>query len=133
MVSKKPDNIVFNEEINTYDAYLKPYATNLSSPVIKITDSISWKKQNIYKANNQFKAEYDELKKAYQSLMNKYQYNDIVYNAKFSFEPIVGKEYHLYRRKGDDLFLSILTPNECNFNFVGSFRLTPDKIWQKTA
>lgn len=103
-MSKKPDNIVFNEDTNTYDAYLKPYATNLSSPVIKITDTISWKKQNIYKANNQFKAEYEELKKEYQSLMNKYQYNELVYNARFSFEPIVGKTYHLYRKIGEDFF-----------------------------
>lgn len=132
-MSKKPDNIVFNEDTNTYDAYLKPYATNLSSPVIKITDTISWKKQNIYKANNQFKAEYEELKKEYQTLMNKYQYNELVYNARFSFEPIVGKTYHLYRKIGDDLFLSILAPNECNFNFVGSFILNSDKIWQKKA
>lgn len=132
-MSKKPDNIVFNEDTNTYDAYLKPYATNLSSPVIKITDTISWKKQNIYKANNQFNAEYEELKEAYQLLMNKYQYNDIVYNSRFSFEPIVGKTYHLYKKKEDDLFLSILAPNECNFNFVGSFLLTSDKIWQKIA
>ncbi|WP_435262550.1 DUF2452 domain-containing protein [Tenacibaculum sp. nBUS_03] len=132
-MSKKPDNIVFNEDTNTYDAYLKPYATNLSSPVIKITDTISWKKQNIYKANNQFKAEYEELKKEYQSLMNKYQYNELVYNARFSFEPIVGKTYHLYRKIGEDLFLSILAPHECNFNFVGSFILNSDKIWQKIA
>ncbi len=132
-MSKKPDNIVFNEDTNTYDAYLKPYATNLSSPVIKITDTISWKKQNIYKANNQFNAEYEELKEAYQLLMNKYKYNDIVYNSRFSFEPIVGKTYHLYKKKEDDLFLSILAPNECNFNFVGSFLLTSDKIWQKIA
>lgn len=31
---KKPDNVVFNTDTQKYDAYLKPYATSVSSVVL---------------------------------------------------------------------------------------------------
>ncbi|MGC1515129.1 MAG: DUF2452 domain-containing protein, partial [Maribacter sp.] len=39
--------------------------------------------------------------------------------------------YHLYRSKNESTFLSLILPNECNFEHLGSFRLTPDKTWNK--
>ncbi|GFD71379.1 GTP-binding protein [Tenacibaculum sp. KUL113] len=130
-MKKKPDNVVFNEETNEYDAYLKPYATNFTAPVIKESNSISWKKQNIYQANAQFLASFEEIKQQYNNLVKEYQYNELIYSAKFNFEPIVGKVYHLYRKEKNTLFLSILSPDECGFNFVGSFQLNSDKVWKK--
>ena len=43
MSDKKPDNVVFNEKNNTYDAHLKPYATSVGAPVITIEDTVAWK------------------------------------------------------------------------------------------
>ena len=36
---KKPDQIVFNEDTQRYDAALKPYATNVGAPAIKVSDN----------------------------------------------------------------------------------------------
>ncbi|WGH74266.1 DUF2452 domain-containing protein [Tenacibaculum tangerinum] len=130
-MSKKPDNVVFNEASGVYDAFLKPYATSFSAPVIKATDVVSWKKQHVHQANAQFSAVFQELKKQYNNLINEYQYNEIIYSAKFNFEPIVGNTYHLYKRENQEFFLSILAPQECDFNFIGSFKLNSDKIWKK--
>lgn len=130
-MSNKPDNVVYNEEFNTYDAFLKPYATSFTAPVIKKVDTISWKKENIHQANSQFKSTFEEIKKQYQALLEEYQYNDIIYAAKFNFKPIVGEVYHLYKRGNDDFFLSILSPKECSFNYIGSYRLSSDKVWKK--
>ncbi|MEM8846207.1 MAG: DUF2452 domain-containing protein, partial [Bacteroidota bacterium] len=91
MKKKKPDNVVFNEEEQAYDAFLKPYATSLSSPKIQSNNLSPWKNSNIRKVNSSLKAEFDEVKAQYQQLMERYEYNNLVYAAKFSFQPIVGE------------------------------------------
>ena len=128
---KKPDNVVFNEKTQQYDGKLMSYATGVSAPRITPPDVTSWKNTNIVSANNQFKAKYEALQAEYQKMMRDFEYNDLVYGAKFNFEPIVGKTYHLYRAKDESTFLSLIQPNECNFEHLGSFRLTPDKTWDK--
>lgn len=131
--AKKPDQIVFNTETQRYDAALKPYATNVGAPAIKITDNSTWKNRNISKANKQIKAKYIELKAAYDKMMEELEYNTLVYNARYSFEPIVGETYHLYRDKNAQPFLSIIIPSECNFDFIGSFLLNSEYVWKKIA
>jgi hypothetical protein len=128
---KKPDNIVFDEDTQKYHGKLSPFAVGVSAPKITPPDITSWKNTHIISANNQFKAQYEALQESYQALMNNFEYNDLVYSAKFNFEPIVGKEYHLYRAKDESTFLSMILPHECTFDHVGSFRLTADKTWEK--
>lgn len=128
---KKPDNIVFDEQNQRYDSALKPYATNVGGPVITTTDTIAWKNRNIHKVNKQINAKYLELKVEYDAMMAQFQYNNLVYNAKFNFEPLVGSTYHLYRDKQKQPFLSIITPHECNFDHIGSFRLNADQMWER--
>lgn len=129
--NKKPDNVVFNEETKEYHGRLLPFATGVSAPKITPPDVTSWKNTHIVSANNQFKAQYEALQKYYEALMADFEYNNLVYSAKFNFEPIVGKEYHLYRSKDESTFLSLILPHECTFDHLGSFRLTPDKTWKK--
>ncbi len=130
MQKKKPDNIVFNEEENRYDASLKPYATNIGAPAITTTDTVAWKNTNIHKVNKQVKAKYDELKAEYDILMKQFEYNNLIYSAKINFEPIAGQIYHLYKNKKQEPFLSIIGPAECNFDHLGTFRLNADKMWE---
>lgn len=127
----KPDNVVFNKETNVYDAFLKPYATSFTAPSIKANNLVNWKQQNILNVNAQFSTLFDEVKSTYSKLIEEYRYNELIYSSKFSFQPIVGNVYYLYKRKNGELFLSILSPKECNFNYVGSFKLNSDKIWKK--
>lgn len=129
--SKKPDQVVFNEDTEQYDAALKPYATNLGAPAIKMDDITTWKNTNIHKANHHFKTKFESLKKEYQTMMDTFEYNNLIYTAKFSFEPIVGQRYHLYKSKKGDPFLSIIAPAECSWDFIGSFRLTTEKLWER--
>ncbi len=129
--NKKPDLVVFNEESQQYDAALKPYGTSASSPVIKPLNTASWKNDGIHRVNKQLKSKFDEVKKEYEALMQKFQYNDLIYNAKFSFEPIFGENYHLYNNKNNEPFLSIIAPDQCSFEYLGSFRLNTDKMWEK--
>lgn len=131
MNEKKPDNVVFDSETELYDASLRSYPTSLGSPVIKTVDAAAWKNKNLQVVNAQFSSRYDELIELIDTFKESFDYNQLVYNAKFNFEPIVGKTYHLYKNsKGVD-FLSILAPQECGFHFLGSYYLNHDKIWEK--
>ncbi|CAM4334507.1 DUF2452 domain-containing protein [Zobellia nedashkovskayae] len=128
---KKPDNVVFDLETKKYDAALKPYATSVGAPVITITDTIAWKNRSISKVNHKIEARYVELKAEYDKMMQEFEFNKLIYNAKFNFEPIIGKIYHLYKRENGESFLSIIAPEECRFNALGSFYLNADQIWEK--
>ncbi|WP_034923715.1 DUF2452 domain-containing protein [Gillisia sp. CAL575] len=129
--AKKPDNVVFNPETQKYDAALKPYATSVGAPVITTPDTITWKNRSINKVNHKVAAKYQELKKEYDKMMEEFEYNKLIFNAKFNFEPIIGVVYHLYNRENGESFLSIISPTECNFISLGSFYLNVDQIWEK--
>ncbi|HAT70592.1 MULTISPECIES: DUF2452 domain-containing protein [Croceibacter] len=128
---KKPDNVVFNEADQKYDASLKTYATNLGAPQITSLDTTAWKNRSINKVNHKIKTKFSELQNAYEAMLKEYEYNQLIYQSKFSFEPVVGETYHLYRRKNSETFLSIIAPHQCNFDFVGSFKLNADSIWER--
>jgi len=129
--TKKPDNVVFNAETQKYDAAIKPYATSVGAPVITMNDTIAWKNRSISKVNQKVKAKYLQLKAEYEKMMDEFEYNSLIFSAKFNFEPIVGDVYHLYKRDNDETFLSIIAPDECSFNSIGSFYLNADQIWEK--
>ncbi|MEM7487169.1 MAG: DUF2452 domain-containing protein [Bacteroidota bacterium] len=128
---KKPDNVVFDTENDKYDAALKPYATNVGAPSIKATDSIAWKNRSINKLNHKVQTKFLELKAEYENMLQEFEYNKLIFEAKFSFEPIVGEIYHLYQRENGESFLSLIAPEQCNFDTLGSFYLNADQIWQK--
>lgn len=128
---KKPDAVVFDEETESYNANLLPYASGVAAPKIIPPDVTAWKNTNIVTANNQFKARYEAIQIQYRQMMEQFEYNNLVYSAKYNFEPITGKIYHLYKSKDERTFLSLISPNECNFNYLGSFKLGPDKMWEK--
>ena len=130
-MAKKPDLVVFDEDTQQYNAAVIPYATSASSPVIKPLNTATWRNDGVDRVNKQFKSKFDELKKEYEAMMVQFKYNDLVYNAKFNFEPIIGEVYYLYNDKNEESFLSIIQPDQCNFNYLGSFRLNSQKMWEK--
>ena len=128
MEKEKPDNIVFSKE-KGYHANVLPYGTNVGAPVIKIDDVVSWKNRGISKVNKEFENKFNELKTQYQMLMQEYEWNELVYNSKFSFEPVIGEVYHLYIAEDRTYFLSLIAPQEWNKEHVATFRLNSDKKW----
>ncbi len=128
--SKKPDNVAWDEESQYYISKLLPYATSNSSPVISIPNVDSFKKKGEDKVSKQFQAELADLQKKIKSFINLATDTQMVYSAKFKFEPIVGETYHLY--EGDeDSFLSLIDPNNWTKKHLGSFRLNGDFKWER--
>ena len=128
---EKPDNIVYDADKKTYDAFLKPYATTVGAPVITTNDTVAWKNRSINKLNHKVKTRFQELKAQYELLMHEFEDNKLINEAKFSFEPVIGQRYHLYARENGEKFLSLIAPSECTFNFLGSFHLNADQIWER--
>lgn len=130
MKTQKPDNIVYSDE-KGYNASMLPYGTTVGAPAIKTDDLVAWKTRGIHQLNKEFENKFEELKLQYLKLMEEYQWNDLVYNAKFSFEPVVGEIYHMYQAENGTHFLSLIGPNEWNREHLASFKLNSDKKWIK--
>ena len=123
-MSKKPDNVSDNPGI-------LPYGSNVGAPAIVVNDIQFWKTPRIVTVNQQFEDKFQELKKEYQKLIDEYQWNDLVYKAKFNFEPVYGKIYHLYYNNNGNVFLSLIEPSEWNKEHIGSFKYNYDNKWIK--
>ena len=121
---KKPDNFAENKA-------LMPYGDNVSAPAIRVEDISAWKQVNSLKVNHQLQTKFNELKEEYKKLVEEYRWNELVYNAKFAFEPVIGQTYHLYVGRDGNIFLSMINPNEWNYEYVGSFSLDSNNKWNK--
>ncbi len=113
------------------NAGLLPYGSNIGAPAIHIPNIESWKQPRVIHVNQQFQDKVEELKNEYQKLIDEYKWNDLVYKAKFSFEPVIGKIYHLYYGLNDKIFLSLIGPNEWNKKHIGAFKYNYDNKWIK--
>jgi hypothetical protein len=123
-MSEKPDNVADNPG-------LLPYGSNVGAPSIKVDNIDSWKNSKVIKVNKEFNNRYESLKKQYDELVEEFKWNEIVYNSKFNFEPVVGETYHLYYGQNGSTFLSLIEPNQWSREHIGSFTLNYDNKWIK--
>lgn len=133
MENKKPDIVVWSKEKGWYSKSL-PYGSNVGAPSIKPDNISAWRQSNIKKANDYFKTKWEEMRKDYNLLLEEMYWNEMVYEAKYNFSPIIGEVYHLYRDETDGLFLSIINPKEWSnkpFDYIGSFRFDSKNKWEK--
>lgn len=129
---KRPDNVVYDEKSQTYNAHLMPYGTNIGAPSITANNLSMWKTRGINNFNHVLKSQIEEIKKDYDVLVKSYEINELLYNAKYEFEPIIGEVYHLYLRDNlDEKFLSMIPPNTWKRKHLGSFRLNSNKVWEE--
>ena len=126
---KKPDHIVWDEETQKYNANILHYGSSVSAPVIKIEDISSYKQRNVQKIQKKFNKKYQELVDEYNNLVDEVKLNQIVYESKFSFEPIIGHIYYLYYGDDGKYFLSLIEPEMWNQEFVLSVELNSEHKW----
>ena len=132
MKKSKPDNIVFDKKSNKYNASILPYASSVGAPSIKIEDNSSWKERGVAKVNKKISLKFQELKSDYENLLDEFKWNEIIYNSKFSFEPVIGENYYLYTNKSDQYFLSLINPESWNKECIGEFTLNSEGKWLKS-
>jgi len=131
MATKKEETSSPDNPMVAYNPGLLPYASNVGAPAIVPDDIETWKMQQAVKTNNYFQAKYEEIKQEYRQLIEHYEWNKLVYESEYRFEPIKGKTYFLYQRSNKSLFLSLIEPHEWNQFFIGAFKLDSEDKWNK--
>jgi flavin reductase (DIM6/NTAB) family NADH-FMN oxidoreductase RutF len=129
---KRPDNVVFDEDSQSYNSNILPYGTNIGAPSISINNLSLWKSSGINRFNHIMKSKVEDIKKDYELLVKEYNINEILYRAKYEFEPIIGQVYHLYEKNNrDENFLSLVPPHTWKRKYLGSFKLDSEKVWSE--
>lgn len=105
------------------------YPVSTLSPRIVPNDLTSFKTRGISQVEKQTAQKLAELRRQYVALVDEFNWNKLVYEAKFGFEPVVGETYHLYR-DGDGLMLSMIGPGQWHMPFVGTFTLGANGRWE---
>ena len=123
---KKPDNIVFNYSNNEYDAYKKEYPTSFNSK------NFSAQKLSKIELESQpyFQKKLVEIKEQYDLLKKEIEWNQLIFNSKYNFKPIIGETYYLYKNEKHN-FLSIIHPNDWDLKCIGKFKLGSNSVWKK--
>ena len=126
MSKKLPDNVVFTD--GKFDANTKNYPTTINAPSFA---PISIDRSDSIKADKYFSSRLNELKSEYENLVDEYKWSNIIYNALYNFQPILGEPYYLYLNNNNKHFLSIIEPSEWNQTYVGTFKLLNSGKWEK--
>ena len=125
---KHPDNIVYNEESDKFDANLKQYPTTVGSQKF---EPLSVDRSDSIKADKYFQSRLNELKKGYNKLVDEYEWTSLVYKSNYSFQPILGEPYHLYDNGNKSSFLSLIEPTQWDKVYIGTFILLNNGKWEK--
>ncbi len=130
---KLPDLVVFNEETQRYDSFLKRYPTSVSSPKIDVSELSLYKQRAALHANHKFTKRAEEIKQQIDSLIREYEDNELVWSSNMSFEPQIGSEIYLYENKNGKRFGSLISPDEWKNDFIyfGNFKLDTDFSWKR--
>lgn len=125
-MKKKPDNVIYCNKTNEYDAFKKSYPTGFSSK------NFSPDKIKKFKSETQhyFRSKLFEIKKDYESLVKEVEWTETIRKSKYNFIPIVGKTYYLYKGKESN-FLSIISPKEWKTETLGAYKLNSNNTWTK--
>ena len=127
---KKPDLVVWDEERGYYPRELT-YGSNSGAPAIRLDDVSGWKQNQANKANKVFNKKFEEIKDEFANLIDEVKWNEFVYSTNYNFIPVMGETYYLYRKSDGTNFLSLISPDEWNMEFIGATRLESNNKWIK--
>jgi hypothetical protein len=127
---KKPDLVVWDEERGYYPRELT-YGSNNGAPAIRLDDVSGWKQNQANKANKVFNKKFEEIKDEFANLIDEVKWNEFVYSTNYNFIPVMGETYYLYRKSDGTNFLSLISPDEWNMEFIGATRLESNNKWIK--
>ena len=118
----------------------EPRGNYLSYPVSRLAakivpqDLTNFKSRGVSRVERELQQEMLEIQERYMEVIDAFNWNKLIYEAHFGFEPVVGEIYHLYEF-GNRFHLSMIEPEKWHQRWIGSFRLNADGRWQveKTA
>lgn len=106
-----------------------PYPASRLGAKIVPQDLTSFKSRGVSRVERVLQQELVELREKYLEVIDAFNWNKLIYEAKFGFEPVIGERYHLYEVEGKH-HLSMIEPESWHQRWIGSFRLNADGRWQ---
>lgn len=118
-----------------------PYAASVSGAIIRPTEEGVIKGKALQAMEEQTNMHLEQIRKQVELLakqayeiQKRREISMIVYNAKMSFSPVIGKEYHLYEKHDGSHVLSLVGPGEWGIGgpfrqYVATVRLLADHTW----
>lgn len=105
-----------------------PYPASRLAPKIVPQDLTNFKTRGVGRVERELQQEMVELREKYLAVMDAFNWNKLIFEAHFGFEPVTGEDYHLYEMQGRHV-LSMIGPSEWHQRWIGSFRLNADCRW----
>lgn len=114
-----------------------PYPTSRLCPSIAPPDLSNFKSRGITQVQREMNQQMEDLRQQYVALVDEFNWNKLIYESRFNFEPVVGETYHLYeeeKKEGSDqpaaLSLSLIEPQKWQKRFLGTFTLGANGKWR---
>ncbi|TDU81019.1 uncharacterized protein DUF2452 [Prosthecobacter fusiformis] len=92
-------------------------------------DLTNFKSRGVSRVERELQQELIELREKYLKVIDSFNWNKLIYEAHFGFEPVIGEVYHLYAVEGKH-HLSMIEPESWHQKWIGTFRLNADGRWQ---
>ena len=105
-----------------------PYPSSRLAPKIVPQDLTNFKSRGVGRVERELQQELIELREKYLAVMDAFNWNKLIFEAHFGFEPVTGELYHLYEMQNRHV-LSMVGPREWHQHWIGSFRLNADCRW----
>ncbi|HAN38169.1 MAG TPA: DUF2452 domain-containing protein, partial [Chitinophagaceae bacterium] len=69
-----------------------------------------------------------------QEIRKRRELSMMIYEAKLSFQPVIGQTYHLYQKRDDSYMVSLISPKEWGGSgpfkqYISSVKLLADHTW----
>lgn len=139
----KPDgNAYTNIEIYHKQLSVIPYSTSVSGAVVKANEEGMIRHKALTAMEEQTNMQLEQIRKQIellaiqaQEIQMRKELSMIIYNAKISFNPVIGQTYFLYEKKDETHVLSLISPKEYGGGsgpykkFVAPVKLLADHTW----
>lgn len=118
-----------------------PYASSVSTAVIKPNEEGLIRHKALTAMEEQTNMQLEQIRKQIellaqqaQEIYHRKELSMKIYEAKLSFQPVIGHIYHLYSKKDDSLMLSLISPNEWGRKspfelYHGAVKMLADHTW----
>ena len=144
MSKKKKERRKFNpidKDKIAENPHLLPYAHTVGGVVIKPIDkgrvkglSVTAMYEQTENQLNQIREQMHVLLEQAKAIHEKVRVSEIIYLADCGFQPVIGKQYHLYQKKNQNYVLSLVAPlewgNHPPYKYIASMKLLADHTWE---
>lgn len=134
-------NSFTNLEIYHKQMSVLPYAASVAGAIIKPTEEGMIRHKALTAMEEQTNMQLDQIRKQIellalqaQEIQKRKELSLMIYKAKLNFQPVIGQVYHLYEKKDESIFISMISPQEWGRSapyerFVAKVKLLADHTW----